>query len=156
MAAAPAPAASAQATAQPSPARATLPLAIEGTFKATLAPVQLNPERKTFACSIPWLPPFQLGASLSFTQISGGIPSIAWRLLSDQAAFNRPTKLSFSLPVGFAANEIALGGLQLTGYAKKKKAAPTPSPARQETEPPRPMAGPPRQEEQGGCPGHCF
>ena len=129
-----------QATVQPSPARTKLPLAIEGVFVATLVPVQPNAERKTYACSTPWLPPFQLGASLAFNQISDGIPSIAWRLSSDPAAFNRPTKLSCSLPVGFAANKVALGGLQLAAYAKKKP-VPTPSPARQEMEP-RPVSPP--------------
>lgn len=110
-------------TEAPEPAQQTqkekLPMNIPGSFKARLS-TQQHADRRSFTANVPWQNPFKLGASLQFTSSDASLPVIKFQLSHDKTAEGKSVNLTFSLPHGFASEEITLSGLQLTHYSNKK------------------------------------
>ena len=119
-----------------------LPINISGEWKAALGPAK-HVDRKSFKFTVGWQPPFKLGATVSFTDISHGISPISFTISADKAAENKSINLGFSVPASFQAEEVTLSGLQVVKFAppKKKKMS---AGAGSSNDPPPPAAAPKR------------
>ena len=97
-----------------------LPINISGVWKAALGPAK-HVGRKSFTFAVGWQPPFKLGATVAFTDISHGISPISFTISADKAAENKSIKLGFSVPASFQSEEVTLSGLKVVKFAPPKK-----------------------------------
>ena len=108
---------------QPPPppvAKPKLPINISGEWKAALGPAK-HADRKSFTFTVGWQPPFKLGATVAFTDISHGISPISFTISADKAAEDKSINLGFSVPASFQSEEVTLTGLQVVKFAPPKK-----------------------------------
>lgn len=103
------------------PANPTFPIKLDGEYIALVQPNAEDTDRKHFVGVVPWHDHLKLGCSLSFTEVSGGIPRLNFAVPKDEFARGKAIKLSFSLPKSFALDQIALAGLCVVKYAPVTK-----------------------------------